>query len=264
MTNWPSNWPFWSSNVKKSISVFNEMFQNDCDLIYTQKRFEHHQIRSLKNRKWSPHVVLKIQSKHLCWSGIAETSPWNADTWPQRIDGFGLVQLAQATSRKQFSCILQRKCIPPGKYMAQLPCIGLSWRLTNRHRTWEWRRAIYSQHSVFLWQGGLATAAQDSSSWTMDPRQRKTRHFRTASLQENGQEAFTHLFLKMKSNFILEVSHISKKKRKKKLPSNALYKLCIIMTIVVIDSTLYDNMSSLLEPHLEVLCQEIMDIKERS
>lgn len=80
-----------------------------------QKRFEHHQIRSLKNRKWSPHVILKIQSKHLCWSGIAETSPWNADTWPQRIDGFGLVQLGQATSKKQFSCILQRKCIPAGK-----------------------------------------------------------------------------------------------------------------------------------------------------
>ena len=26
--------------------------------------------------------------------------------------------------------------------MAQLPCIGLSWPLTNRHRTWEWRCAI--------------------------------------------------------------------------------------------------------------------------
>ena len=36
------------------------------------------------------------------------------------------------------------------------------------------------------------------------------------------------------------------------------------MTIVVIDSTLYDIISSLLEPHLEVLCQEIMDMKERS
>lgn len=39
-----------------------------------------------------------------------------------------------------------------------------------------------------------------------------------------------------------------------------MYKLCIIMTIVVIDSTLYDIISSLLEPHLEVLCQEMMDI----
>ena len=36
------------------------------------------------------------------------------------------------------------------------------------------------------------------------------------------------------------------------------------MTVVVIDSTLYDIISLLLEPHLEVLCQETMDIKERS
>ena len=193
---------FLEFQCQKSISVFNEMFQNDCDLIYTQKRFEHHLNRSLKNRTWSPHVILKIQSKHLCWSGIAETSPWNADTWPQRIDGFGLVQLGQATSKKTILMYTSKEMQkPPGKYMAQLPCIRLSWR-RKQIATEFGSCAAPSTLNTVLWQGGLRLAAQDSSWWTMDPRQRKTRHFsnRTASLQENGQEAFTHLFLEMKSN----------------------------------------------------------------
>ena len=33
--------------------------------------------------------------------------------------------------------------------MAQLPCIGLSWPLTFRHRTWEWL-AIYFHYGVVL------------------------------------------------------------------------------------------------------------------
>ena len=32
--------------------------------------------------------------------------------------------------------------------MAQLRCIGLSWPLTNRHRTWEWRCAIYFHYGL--------------------------------------------------------------------------------------------------------------------
>ena len=211
---------------KKGISVFNEMFQNDCDLIYTQKRFEDHQIRSLKNRTWSPHVILKIQSKHLCWSGIAETSPWNADTWPQRIDRFGLVQLGQATSKKTILMYTSKEMQkPPGKYMAQLQCIRLSWR--RKHITTELGScagAIYSGSRFIFVDHGPKT--------TKD----KTLSNRTASLQENGQEAFTHLFLEMKSRYSSFRRYLTSQTRKEKRSylqmRCIMYKLCIIMTIV--------------------------------
>ena len=125
---------------------------------------------------------------------------------------------------------------------------------TNRHRTWELRRRHLQRLKIHL-----------RGPWTQDNERQDT--FEPNGLVAREWAGSVHTSLpgdEIKVYFILEVSHISNKKRKKKLPSIAMYKLCIIMTIVVIDSTLYDIISSLLEPHLEVLCQETMDIKERS